>query len=290
MTYSIIARGRDGEFGAAVQSKFSGVGTITLHARAGVGVLTTQAFADPDHGRRGLGLLELGTPAAVAVDTLLLHDTQREQRQISLLGDTGRPASFTGAEVRAWDGHAGSHEGAHCLAAGNALTGDRVLAAMVEAFENSGGEFAEQLITALRAGRDAGGELRGQQSAAVLVVKPGGGYAGSDGRLVDISIYDHASPIEELARCYALHRLAYFPSREEDLLEIDPALADELKTLLRSQGYAQVSEGHDWSEQDIATLRRFMGMENYDNRLRDDALIDAEVLADLRRRHGYPEG
>lgn len=285
MTYSIIARGREGELGAAVQSKFPGVGTITLHARAGVGALTTQAFADPAHGRRGLGLLELGATASAAVEILLQSDGQREQRQLSLLGETGRPASYTGSEVYAWEGHAGSHEGSDCLAAGNALAGERVLTAMVEAFESSSGEFTERLIDALRAGRDAGGELRGQQSAAVLVVKTGGGYAGSDGRLVDLSVYDHDSPIEELARCYALHRLAYFPSREQDLLEIGPTLAAELKTLLRSQGYEQLSAGRGWAEQDIVALRRFMGMENYDNRLRDDALIDAEVLADLRRRY-----
>ncbi len=194
MTYSIIGRDpADGAVGAAVQSKFPGVGSIVLHGRAGVGCITTQAFANPRHGDDGLD--------------------------------------------------------------------------------------------SLAAGRDTGGELRGQQSAALLVVKPGGGYGGYSGRHVDISVYDHAEPIHELARCYRLHRLSYFPSDSDQLMPVDAALARELKAIMRRAGFRDLPDGPDWGETEIALLRRFMGVENYDNRLRDDALIDAEVLADLRRRY-----
>lgn len=287
MTYSIIGRDlASGEIGAAVQSKFPGVGSIVLHAQAGVGCVTTQAFANPRHGDRGLRLMALGATPDDALGVLLRADPERDRRQVALLSPEHQPAAFTGEAVSSWEGHAGSHAGEHCVAAGNALASQTVLHAMVSAFDGARAELTVRLIAALRAGRDAGGELRGQQSAAVLVVKSEGGYAGAGGRHVDISIYDHESPIEELARCFKLHRLSYFPSRPEDLVPIDTGIALELKAILRRRGYGGLGEGPDWGEEEIAALHRFMGMENYDNRLRDDAMIDVEVLADIRRKHG----
>ncbi len=286
MTYSIIGRDPDsGEIGAAVQSKFPGVGSIALHGRAGVGCVTTQAFANPLHGENGLALLALRASPEEALPVLLRADPERGQRQVALMDFEAAPAAFTGDEVLGWEGSAGSRHADHCVASGNALASDAVLDAMVEAFGATAGELTARLIAALRAGRDAGGELRGQQSAAVLVVKSDGGYGGAGGRHVDISVYDHAQPIEELARCFELHRLSYFPSDPADLVPVDAGIARELKAILAAKGYTGLGEGGGWGEAEIAALKRFMGMENYDNRLRDDALIDAEVLADIRRKH-----
>ncbi|MCB1888409.1 MAG: DUF1028 domain-containing protein [Rhodocyclaceae bacterium] len=289
MTYSII--GRDpaaGEVGIAVQSKFPGVGSIVVHGRAGAGCLSTQAFANPDHGRDGLDLLALGATAAETLAVLLRGDTERSLRQIAVLRLDGEPAVHTGDEVASWDGWAGACCGPHSVASGNTLASQGVVEAMVEAFESCVGELSDRLIAGLAAGRDAGGELRGQQSAALLVVKPGGGYGGRTGRHVDVSIYDHPEPIDELARCYQLHRLSYFPSDDCNLVPIDAAIAAELKPILASAGFDGLPAGDTWDDTCVAAMARFMGVENYDNRIRGDALVDLEVLADIRRRHGAP--
>ena len=285
MTYSIIGRDpASGELGIAVQSKFPGVGSIVAHARANAGAITTQAFANPDHGHRGLDLLALGATADETLGALLRGDPQRDQRQIAVMSLDGPAAAHTGTEVQTWDGWSGTAIAGNAVASGNTLSGGAVVTAMIDAFEAGAGELSRRLLRALAAGRDAGGELRGQQSAALLVVKPGGGYGGRDGRHVDVSVYDHPELIDELARCYELHRLSYFPSNEADLVPIDEAIATELKDVLAAAGFRALPAGGSWDGACIAAMARFMGVENYDNRIRDDALIDQEVLADIRRR------
>ncbi|MGF1607551.1 MAG: DUF1028 domain-containing protein [Rhodothalassiaceae bacterium] len=282
-----MARDRStGEIGAAVQSKFPGVGTIALHGRADAGCVVTQAFANPLHGDQGIALMALGADPGQALAILLRQDEAEAQRQIALIDASNPLAWHTGEAVRSWDGWAGSAAGEDCLAMGNTLAGQHVVAAMVTGFRDRAGDLTDRLIAGLRAGRDAGGELRGQQSGAVLVVKPSGGYGGRSGRHVDICVYDHPEPIEELARCFTLHRLSYFPSDPEKLVPIDASIARPLKTLLRQQGH-RVSDGAAWRRDDIAALKRFMGVENYDNRLRDDDRIDLDVLEDLKQR--YPD-
>lgn len=286
MTYSIIGRDPEsGEVGAAVQSKFPGVGTIVLHGHAEAGCITTQAFANPRHGEVGLQLMKFGASPEEVQAILLREDDNVHQRQIAILGSVGLPTAFTGTDVQAWDGWSGSKIGAHCVASGNTLRCEKVVMAMVRCFESSSGDMADRLIAALRAGRDAGGELRGQQSAALLVVKPGGGYGGWSGRHVDISVYDHPEPIEELQRCYRLHRLSYFPSDPDNLIEIDGQVARELKAVMRTAGFREFSDTPEWGVEEISALQRFMGVENYDNRLRSDRFIDLEVLEDLRTRY-----
>jgi uncharacterized Ntn-hydrolase superfamily protein len=289
MTYSIIARDTSaGEIGAAVQSKFPGAGSIALHGAAGIGCITTQAFANPQHGDEGLALLRRGLSAQTVLEQLLRNDPAADERQVAVLGPAGPAALHTGDAVRSWDGFAGGEVRPHAVASGNTLCAQAVVTAMLDGFEAATGELAERLISALAAGRDAGGEFRGQQSAAILVVKPGGGYGGWSGRHVDISVYDHPEPITELGRCYRLHRLSYFPSDPDQLLPVDAALARELKAIMCRAGFRELPETPDWGEAEIALLKRFMGAENYDNRLRDDAWIDAEVLADLRQRYPRP--
>ncbi|MCW2306753.1 DUF1028 domain-containing protein [Rhodobium gokarnense] len=284
MTYSILAHDTDtGALGIAVQSKFPGVSTLICHGAAGVGVIATQAFSNPDHGTRGLELLRLGVSPATALQILLDGDENRGERQLAILAPEGS-ARFTGEEVRGWAGFAGALEGNSCLAHGNGLAGPHVLQAMVDGFAKTDGDFATRLIAALSSGEAAGGELRGVQSAGLQVFQAGAGYGGRQEKLVDISIYDHADPIGELSRCYGLHRLSYFPSADENLVPIDAETAAYLTRILVDEGYLEGTPRPDWDADKIAAFARFMGTENYDNRIRDDALIDLEVLADIRAR------
>ncbi|MGF1548977.1 MAG: DUF1028 domain-containing protein [Sphingomonadaceae bacterium] len=166
------------------------------------------------------------------------------------------------------------------------LAGAEVVERMAARFARAGGDLAARLVAALAAGEEAGGDRRGVQSAALLIEKPGGGYQGHGDRYADIAVYDHADPIAELGRCLALHRLSYFPSDPENLVLIDVDLAGRLRALLRRLGY-DPGGGGEWGEKDIAAMARFMGVENFDNRIRSDALIDTEVLEEVARR--YPD-
>src|SRR3954452_21774396 len=287
MTYSIL--GCDishGALGVAVQSKFPGVGSLVPYGEADVGVVATQGFGNPRHGSAGLRLLKCGATPQQAVDVLLNGDAQSHKRQFALVDRSGCVAAYTCADLHTWDVWAGVIAGPYCVALGNGLAGNYVVAQMVSTFEGSRGSLAERLMAALESGQRAGGDIRGQQSSGLLVVRRDGGYGGLDDRHVVISVYDHEHPIHELVRCYGLHRLSYFPSEPSELVPIGPELAAELKQLMAARGVYTGDADGSW---DAAVRRRwelFLGSENYDNRINDGALLDLEVLADLRRRYG----
>jgi uncharacterized Ntn-hydrolase superfamily protein len=286
MTYSILGWADNGDLGVAVQSRFPGVGSLVPYGRAEVGVVATQGFGNPRHGTDGLTLLGCGATPQQAVDVLVGGDPQASRRQFALVDRRGGLAAHTGTDLHEWDGWAGSSEGRGCVALGNGLAGPGVVEDMVATFERLDLSLAERLMAALAAGQRAGGDIRGQQSAALLVVRRDGGYGSLDDRHVVISVYDHEHPIDELVRCYALHRLAYFPSEPSELVPIGPELAVELKGLMAAHGAYDGTPDGTW---DAAARRRwelFLGSENYDNRINDGTLLDLEVLADLRRRYG----
>ena len=287
MTYSILGYdASNGDLGVAVQSKFPGVGSLVPYGEAEVGVVATQGFGNPRHGSAGLPLLRCGATPQQAVEILLNDDSLSHKRQFALVDKKGAVAAHTGADLHTWDGWAGSAAGHACIALGNGLASNDVVDQMVRAFESSRAPLAERLMTALASGERAGGDIRGQQSAALLVLRRNGGYGALDDRHVVISIYDHEKPIEELMRCYSLHRLAYFPSEPSNLVPMRPELALELKRLMTVQGFYQGKLDDSW---DPATQRRldlFLGSENYDNRIDNDGMFDLEVLADLRLRYG----
>ncbi len=284
MTFSIVAFDPDnGDLGIAVQSKFPNVGVTIPYARAGVGAVATQCYCNTSFGPRGLALLDNGASPDEAVAILTGTDPERDYRQLGIVDARGRSASFTGAKGFDW---AGGRCAEHVAVQGNTLTGSAVVDAMLERFRATPGQpLVERLIAALEAGQAAGGDRRGQQSAAVKVVRAGGGYGGHDDRYVDISVYDHPSPIAELSRLYALHRLTYFRSEPEQLVAIDSALATELQALLRERGFLAGGTPGVFDADTRHALHDFMGWENYDERIRDDGLIDLEVLADMRARH-----
>jgi len=198
-TFSIVAADPEsGEVGVAVASRFFAVGSVVPWARADVGAVATQSFANTSYGTRGLELLERGLSAAEAIDVLTRSDEGRPQRQIGVATATGDSATFTGERCLDW---AGGRSGPGYAVQGNILAGEQVVAAMEHAFEQSAGKpLAERLYLALKAGDDAGGDSRGKQSAALLVVRDRGGYGGFTDRAVDIRVDDHAEPLQELGR------------------------------------------------------------------------------------------
>lgn len=283
MTFSIVAVDpANGDLGVAVQSKFPNVGVSIPFARAGVGAVATQSYCNTSFGPRGLTLLENGASPEQAVEILTAADPRRDSRQLGIVDAQGRAASFTGAGCFDW---CGGLIGDGCAAQGNTLAGPEVLRSMVRAFERTSGSLAERLMAALQAGQSAGGDRRGQQSAALKVVRAGGGYGGFDDRYVDISVYDHPCPIDELERLYGIHRLTYFRSDPDRLVPIDAELAREIRAVLTARGFYQGEAEGPCEPELLQALRDFMGWENYDERIRDDDLIDLEVLDDIRIKH-----
>ena len=210
-TFSIVAFDpATGDLGVAVQSKFFGVGSVVPWAKAGVGAIATQSYANTTYGPEGLALLAAGQPAAGTLHELTRRDARAATRQVGIVDAQGRVASFTGTNCQAWAGHI---EGPHFAAQGNILTGEEVVKAMAQAYgdaEKSGrGELGDWLMAALAAGQRAGGDKRGRQSAALLVVRERGGYAGLNDRYIDLRVEDHPEPIQELERLLALHKEFY---------------------------------------------------------------------------------
>jgi uncharacterized Ntn-hydrolase superfamily protein len=190
-----------GDLGVAVQSKFLGVGAVVPFARAKVGAIATQAWANTTYGPQGLELLSRGAPAPEVIRRLVKADPERERRQIGVVTAKGLTAAFTGQKTNAWSGHI---TGRHFAAQGNILAGERVVQDMARAFQGTQGDLSGRLLAALEAGQAAGGDIRGQQSAALLVVRDRGGYSGFNDRFIDIRVDDHPRPIEELRRILRL--------------------------------------------------------------------------------------
>jgi uncharacterized Ntn-hydrolase superfamily protein len=212
-TFSIVAFDpATGELGVAVESKYFGVGSVVPWAKAGVGAVATQARGKMSFGPDGLRLMEAGKSPREALDTLLADDPLRAERQVGMIDAKGRTAAHTGDDCLEFAGH---REGKNFTVQGNLLAGEKVLAAMADAYEEAqkkeGTELADWLLAALQAGQAAGGDRRGQQSAALLVVVAGGGPGGDNDRYMDLRVEDHPRPIEELARLRDLHREFYGP-------------------------------------------------------------------------------
>jgi uncharacterized Ntn-hydrolase superfamily protein len=297
-TFSIVAVDPDnGDVGVAVQSKFPNVRPVVPWAEAGVGAVATQSFANVSYGPRGLALMRNGATAQEALKILINTDEGKADRQAGIVDANGNAASWTGDECFDWaGGYAGKSFGTKGMIVtgkgfavqGNVLVGKETVDAMVTTYEQTEGSLADRLVAALVAGGKAGGDRRGEQSAALLVKRKGAGYDKSSDDYIDISIYDHPAPLQELERLYALHKLFFFRSEPGNLLVIDEAICTELQTILSTTDYKgfQFYDGPINGTFDEATkhaLRDFMGWENYDVRIRDDNQIDAEVLEDIRK-------
>ncbi len=269
MTFSIVARSADGEsWGVAVASKFLGVGSVVPAAVAGVGALATQADANVAWKGLALAHLDEGATAGVALQRLLEEDDGRDHRQIGIVDLDGEAVSHTGTACLDW---AGGVTGAGVAIQGNVLTGEDVVLAMQAAWDLSDDDapLSRRLLAALTAGDDAGGDRRGRQSAALLVVQDGAGYGGRDDIACDLRIDDHVDPVTELARLLDLNDLYLTASTEEERVPVTPALEQELQEFAATHGH-----------RDFAS---WVGTENYEMRV-DPALewIDERVLEIVR--------
>jgi uncharacterized Ntn-hydrolase superfamily protein len=278
-TFSIAAADPEtGEVGVAVQSKFLSVGAVVPFVRAGVGAVATQAFANTTFGPAGLERLARGETAAAALAALVAGDDGRDDRQVGIVTAGGDAASYTGA---ACISYAGGVTGPGFAAQGNCLAGAAVVDALAATFTASRGHLADRLVAALRAAQACGGDKRGKQSAALVIEKPGGGYAGFNDRYVDLRDDDHPDPIEELARILDLHKLYFFAPLPSDIIAIDDALGSELvRDLVRVGALPETRSRFDGRAREA--LVAFMHVENLENRVRDDGRIDAQTLAYLR--------
>lgn len=200
-TFSVVGYDPDRkEWGVAVASRVLAVGSIVPFAKAGVGAVATQSYANVTYGPNGLKMLAAGQSAEATLKALTDADEQKDRRQAGVVDQDGNAATFTGAKCLDW---AGGRTGKHYACQGNILAGEAVVTDMAKAFEAAKGPLAWRLMAAMAAGEKAGGDKRGKQSAAILVVREKGGYAGLDDRAVDLRVDDHEKPIEELARLLA---------------------------------------------------------------------------------------
>jgi uncharacterized Ntn-hydrolase superfamily protein len=273
MTFSVVARSADGQsLGVAVASKFLAVGAYVPAAAVGAGALATQAWANLAYRPEGLALLRSGLDAAQTVNRLVSADHQREERQVGVVGRTGPGATYTGGKCLDW---AGGVAGEGYAIQGNILTGPGVVEAMEAAWLASAADapLARRLGAALAAGDAAGGDRRGRQSAALLVLRSGGGYGGSSDVEVDLRVDDDPAPVPALSRLLDLHDLYFTKPDPATLLELADELAAEVAERLSALG-------HD-GELDAA-LADWAGIENLEERL-VPGHIDPVVLDLLRK-------
>ncbi len=280
-TFSIVAFDpANGDIGIAVESKFLSVGAVVPWAQAGVGAVATQSWANTAFGPLGLEMLQHGLTPDQAGAALLAGDSNADHRQFGIVDAQGRAFTYTGSACFAW---AGGRTGPNYAAQGNILAGSQVVDALANAFEATSGDLAERLVTALAAGQAAGGDRRGQESAALLVVRAHGGYGGLNDRYIDLRVDDHPQPIAELKRLLDLHRLYLGKSNPEDVIPIDAGLARELQQLLVRRGFPVEVSGV-WDEKSQTAFREFGGVENLEERLQEGPFVDRVVLQFLRER------
>ena len=266
-TYSIVGCDLEArQWGVAVQSKFLAVGSVVPWAEPEVGAIATQAYANPSYGPNGLVLLREGLSAEEVVRRLTEEDDGRDERQLGVVDASGAPAAWTGSGCLDW---AGNRTGKCYSAQGNILVSGATVDALAETFEsNAGHPLAERLLEALAAAQAAGGDSRGQQSAALLVVQRKGGYAALSDVLVDLRVDDHERPIEELARVYDLHQQLFGRTPERYWQPLEGELRAEVEERLGRLGYD--------------SLESWASVENLEERVSKSDAIDPVVLEALR--------
>ncbi|HEY7025426.1 MAG TPA: DUF1028 domain-containing protein [Candidatus Limnocylindrales bacterium] len=305
MTFSIVARDpKTGDLGIAVASKFLAVGSVVPHARAGVGAVATQSAANYLYGPDGLAMMDTGTAAPDTLRMLTDADDGRDHRQAGIVDAQGRSATYTGSGCIDW---AGGRIADNVACQGNILTGSDVVDALFETFVAGGAAFPELLLKALKAADQRGGDKRGRESAALLVVRENAGYGGNNDRWIDLRVDDHPAPIDELSRLLELNHLYLDRPTTEDLLAIDEALATELQQRLTKAGYtpATIKTGglaeeveslgllrtgqsrdlpSNWDAPWSNALMEWMSVENLEERATAAGWIDPRVVAFLREK------
>jgi uncharacterized Ntn-hydrolase superfamily protein len=269
MTFSIVARSADGEtWGVATASKFLGVGAVVPAARAGVGAIATQALANTAYKTDGLAMLAGGQSAQAVVAALTSADQGRDERQLGIVDLLGGAATFTGSGCLDW---AGGVTDDGVAIQGNILVGPEVVHEVHGAWleTDPATALSERLLIALSAGDAAGGDRRGRQSAALLVVQAEAGYEHNDDVLANLRVDDHSDPCGELHRLLGIHHMLFDPPDPEDLVAIEGAVAAEIAEHVAALGQPD--------------LEAWVGTENYEMRVKD-GFIDVHVLNELRKQ------
>lgn len=279
MTFSIVGADLEkGDWGVAVASKFPAVGAVVPYARAGVGAVATQSWANTTYGPDGLALMGSGVSAQDALDRLVAPDGYKDDRQAGFVDSQGSPATFTGATCSDW---AGGITGEGFAAQGNILAGAAVVEQMAAAFTSTVGDLCDRLLAALIAGDAAGGDRRGRQSAALLVVREGGGYEGGNDRYIDLRVDDHPDAVTEMVRLFTIWDDTMLV-RHDPLLAASVELVSEVQKRLSALGRFH---GEPTGVLDRPTrdgLVEFAGTYNLEGRLRDDDQLSQLLVREIR--------
>ncbi len=283
-TYSIVAFDREtGDLGVAVASKFIAVGAFVPWVKAKVGAIATQALANPSFGPRGIELLEKGYSAKKVLEMLLSDDPMRDYRQVGIVDAQGEAAAFTGRECYSYAGHI---VGDAYAVQGNILTGPEVLEAMAKAFETSSGELVDKLLNALEAGDKAGGDRRGKQSAAIIVLREKGGYLGLTDRYVDLRVDDHPEPVKELRRLFEIWELTLLSREDPRDIVRKSSVAREIQEALKILGYYKKDITGVWDEETEKAFTDWAYINNFENKLRSDEYIWGSIYRFLLKQVG----
>jgi len=280
-TFSIVGfDSKTKDLGVAVESKFVAVGAVVPFARAGVGAVATQSYANTTYGPKALTLLKQGVVPKDVLQRLVKSDKEAAQRQAGVVDGRGRSASYTGKECFPWAGHL---VGRNYACQGNLLASADVVKGMGHAFEVTQGDLPVRLLAALSAGQRAGGDKRGQQSAALLVVRDRGGYGGFNDRWIDIRVDDHPEPIEELIRVFNIYDVTLL-NREDpkDVLPLNASVVREIQAGLSKLGFYRGPSSGTFDAKTKAAFEAWASTNNYENKIRTDGKVWGSVFRAFR--------
>ena len=269
MTFSIVAYDpKNKEWGIAVQSKFVAVGSIVPFAKANVGAIATQALANTSYGPKGLHLLQSGLTANEVLKQLLEKDDLREERQVGIVDMKGNVASFTGKNCFEWAGHIVSKNFA-CQ--GNILASEKVIQGMADAYEDTSGDLVEKFFAALESGQKNGGDRRGKESAAILIVKNEGAYDGGTDRYINIRVDEHSEPIKELKKVFEIYDMCLLKRDDpEDIIKLEGSSLKLVKRLLQKDGFYKGDIDDNYDINTRKALRDWLGTNNFEVKERED--------------------
>ncbi len=269
MTFSIVAYDPiKKEWGVGVQSKFVAVGAIVPFAKANVGVIATQARANTSYGPKGLALLESGFTAEETIEILIKKDGEKEHRQIGVIDKFGNSASFTGRECFDWAGYI---IGENYACQGNILASEEVVASMSTAFLSTSGDLVEKIFAALEAAQEKGGDRRGREAAAILIVKERGAYDGGTDRYIDIRVDEHPTPIKELRKVFEVYDMCILLRDDpKDIIKLEGDALKLVRERLKSEGFYKGGFDTPLDSETRQALSDWLGTHNFEVKERED--------------------
>lgn len=288
-TFSIVAFDpKTKDLGVAVESRFVSVGSVVPWAESGVGAVATQSYANTAYGPDALGLLRKGLHPKDVIKRLTEKDDMAAQRQVGVIDARGRAASFTGDECFEWAGHV---VGRNYACQGNILAGEAVVKGMARAFESTEGDLPVRLLAAIHGGQRAGGDKRGQQSAALLVVRAKGGYGGLNDRWIDVRVDDHPAPIDELTRVFNIYDVTLL-NREDptDVVLLNPAVVKDLQRGLAQLGFYHGPRSGRYDRATKAAFEAWAGINNFENKFPAGGKMWGSIHRVFRSQVESPKG